>query len=120
MSSSAGVLPERAVSLRRMEGSGWSRFMLPIAGVLVVVGLAVFNVNAEAALNGAAVECDGTPMKPGQRCVYGGGGGRGVSYEEEKENEAQEERIAYAGAGLCSVGIALFVGKGIATWRRYR
>jgi hypothetical protein len=98
---------------------GGSRFTWFLTYALVVVGMAVFFVNAEAVLNGDAVECDGSRMSPGQGCVYGGGGD-GTSYEEEKANEARDARIGYAGAGVCVLGIALAIGNGVISWRRGR
>lgn len=98
-----------------MRGSGWP-WLRVLAGALVIVGLAMFFINGEALVNGDAVECDGSPMRPGQFCVSASGG-ETHSYVEEKQNEARGERVGYAGAGLGTLGIALFISHGIATRR---
>ncbi len=90
-----------------------------LAYVLVIVGPVMFFINAEAVLNGDAVECDGSPMKPGQWCSSLSGGGS-VSYDEEQRNEARGELVGYAGLGLGTLGIVLFVSHGINTRRRSR
>ncbi|MFD4175137.1 hypothetical protein, partial [Streptomyces anulatus] len=82
-------------------------------------GPVMFFVNAEAVLNGDAVECDGSPMRPGQWCSSFSGGGS-VSYDEEKGSEARGELVGYAGVGLGSLGIVLFVSHGIAARRGSR
>ncbi|GAB2587140.1 hypothetical protein GCM10027168_19900 [Streptomyces capparidis] len=95
------------------------RWLKVLAWVLVIVGPTMFFVNAEAVLNGNAVECDGSPMRPGQWCASFSGG-ESLSYEEEKRNEARGELVGYAGVGLGTLGVVLFVGHGIATRRRSR
>ncbi|MEU3853825.1 hypothetical protein [Streptomyces sp. NPDC029554] len=92
------------------------RWLPVLAYVLVIVGPVMFFINAEAVLNGNAVECDGSPMRPGQWCTSFSGGGS-VSYEEEKKNEARGEIVGYAGVGLGALGIVLFVSHGIARRR---
>ncbi|MEV5383561.1 hypothetical protein [Streptomyces sp. NPDC052721] len=99
-----------------MTAHPWLRVL---AGALVIVGLAMFFINAEALLNGDAVECDGSPMRPGQWCASASGG-ETLSYEEEKKNEARGELVGYAGVGLGTLGIVLFISNGITTWRRNR
>ncbi|MEU6915841.1 hypothetical protein [Streptomyces olindensis] len=91
------------------------RWLKVLAYFLVIVGSAMFFINAEAVVNGNAVECDGSPMRPGQWCTRIGG--ESTSYDEEKKNESQGELVGYAGVGLGSLGIALFVGHGITTRR---
>ncbi|MGW7274544.1 hypothetical protein ACWGH5_28945 [Streptomyces sp. NPDC054864] len=95
------------------------RWLTVLAYVLVVVGAAMFFINAEAVLNGSAVECDGSAMRPGQWCSSLSGGGS-VSYDEEKKNEARGVLVGYVGVGLGSLGILLFVSHGIAARRRTR
>ncbi|MFI7088333.1 hypothetical protein ACIBUR_32655 [Streptomyces anulatus] len=95
------------------------RWLLVLACVLAVVGPVMFFVNAEAVVNGSAVECDGSLMRPGQWCTSFSGGGS-VSYDEEKRNEARGERVGYAGVGFGALGGVLLVSQGIATRRRSR
>ncbi|MFJ4467463.1 hypothetical protein ACIP2X_08190 [Streptomyces sp. NPDC089424] len=90
-----------------------------MAYVLFIVGTVMFFINAEAVLNGNAVECDGSPMRPGQWCASFSGGGS-VSYDEEKQNEAQGELVGHAGIGLAVLGIVLFASHGITARRRRR
>ncbi|MGV9503980.1 hypothetical protein ACWDQ0_37555 [Streptomyces sp. NPDC003642] len=90
-----------------------------LAWVLVIVGPALFFINAEAVMNGDAVQCDGSPMRPGQWCSSFSGGGS-VSYDEEKKSEARVEIFGYAGVGLATLGVVLFVSHGIATRRSSR
>ncbi|KAB2337893.1 hypothetical protein [Actinomadura rudentiformis] len=99
-----------------MRGSRWPWLKI-LAGALVIFGLAMFNINAEAVINGDAVECDGSPMRPDQWCVSAVGGGT-HSYEEEKQSEARGALVGYAGAGLGILGIVLFIGHGITARRR--
>lgn len=100
-----------------MRGS--ERPLLKVLGwALFIVGMATFFINAEALMNGKAVECDGSPMKPGQWCVRVGG--ESLSYDEEKKNEARGELVGYAGVGLGALGIAVFVTNGITTRRGNR
>ncbi|WP_207938628.1 hypothetical protein [Actinomadura darangshiensis] len=84
-----------------------------LAFALVIAGLVMFFVNGEAVVNGAAVECDGSPMRPGQWCMSTSGGGA-TSYDEEKRNEARGKLVGYAGAGVFTLGIVVFIGNGIA------
>ncbi|MFF7206137.1 hypothetical protein [Streptomyces sp. NPDC008141] len=90
-----------------------------LAFVLVIVGSAMFFINAEALLNGDAVECDGSQMRPGQWCTSFSGGGS-LSYDDEKKNEARGELVGYFGVGLGTLGIGLFVRHGIAARRSSR
>ena len=53
-----------------------------LAAALVIVGMAMFFINAEAVVNGDAVECDGSPMRPGQWCASASGG-ESRGYEED-------------------------------------
>ncbi|WP_327686196.1 hypothetical protein [Streptomyces sp. NBC_00467] len=85
-----------------------------LAFVLVIIGSAVFFINAEALLNGDAVECDGSQMRPGQWCTSFSGG------DEEKKNESRGELVGYFGVGLGTLGIGLFVSHGIAARRSSR
>ncbi|MFI9613263.1 hypothetical protein ACIHCM_16590 [Streptomyces sp. NPDC052023] len=95
------------------------RWLKVLACVLFIVGPVMFFINAEAVLNGNAVECDGSPMRPGQWCASFSGGGS-VSYDEEKKNEARGELVGYVGVGLGTLGIVLLVSDGITTRRRSR
>ncbi|MGS2589334.1 hypothetical protein [Streptomyces hebeiensis] len=85
---------------------------------LFIVGGPMFFINGEAVLNGEAVECDGSLMRPGQWCARVGDESR--SYDEEKKAEARGELVGYAGAGLVTLGIVVFIGNGIATRRGNR
>ncbi|MGI5379757.1 hypothetical protein ACQEV2_36990 [Streptomyces sp. CA-251387] len=49
-----------------------------LAMALVSIGMAMFFINAEAVVNGDAVECDGSPMSPGQWCMRTRDSGVGV------------------------------------------
>ncbi|MEV6371359.1 hypothetical protein AB0L86_31205 [Micromonospora musae] len=89
-----------------------------LAFALVSVGMAIVFINAEALSNGDAVECDGSPMRPGQVCVRVGGGG--TSYDEEKRNEARGEVAGYAGVGIGILGIVLLISNGISMRRGNR
>ncbi|WP_326810693.1 hypothetical protein OIE62_28280 [Streptomyces scopuliridis] len=134
--------------------------------------MTTFFINAEALTNGDAVECDGSPMRPGQWCVRVGG--ESLSYDEEKKNEeaariggaasrgdgrrlaalssvnnaprclppppchacpsprsflhptyprgleARGELVGYAGVGLGTLGIVVFISNGITTRRGNR
>ncbi|MGW7290018.1 hypothetical protein ACWGH4_31585 [Streptomyces sp. NPDC054847] len=100
-----------------MRSSG--RPSLKVLGwALFIVGMTTFFINAEALMNGKAVECDGSPMRPGQWCVRVGD--ESLSYDEEKKNEARGELVGYAGVGLGALGIAVFVTNGITTRRGNR
>ncbi|MFK4593338.1 hypothetical protein [Streptomyces pristinaespiralis] len=113
-------LPFAAVCMRLQGGEMTTRpWLTVLAYVLVIVGSTMFFVNAEALLNGDAVECDGSPMRPGQWCASFSGG-ESFSYDEEKENEAWGEIVGYAGVGLGALGIALFTSLWITTRRRNR
>lgn len=90
-----------------------------LAYVLLVVGPVMFFINAGAVLNGNAVECDGSPMRPGQWCSSFSGGGS-VSYDEEKKNEARGELLGYAGVSLAALGIVVSAGHSVAARRRRR
>lgn len=92
-----------------MATTPWVRVL---AFALAIVGMAMFFINAEAVVNGDAVECDGSPMRPGQSCVSFSGG-ETLSYDEEKKSEARGEVVGYAGVGLGALGIVLFIGHGI-------
>ncbi|MGX1675884.1 hypothetical protein [Streptomyces sp. NPDC055400] len=81
--------------------------------------MTMFFINAEAFVNGDAVECDGSPMTPGQWCASASGG-ETLSYDEERKNEARGELVGYAGVGLGTLGIVLFISHGITTRRRNR
>lgn len=94
-------------------------YLKVLAYVLFIVGLVMFFINAEAVMNGNVVECDGSPMRPGQWCTSFSGGGS-VSYDEEEKNEARGELVGYAGVGLSILGIVLFVGHGISARRSRR
>ncbi|QIP82748.1 hypothetical protein GLX30_00120 [Streptomyces sp. Tu 2975] len=87
-----------------------------LAWGLFILGMTTFFINAEALMNGNAVECDGSPMRPGQWCVRVGG--ESHSYDEEKKNEARGELVGYAGVGLGTLGIAVFITNEITTRRR--
>ncbi|MET9423314.1 hypothetical protein ABZY06_21700 [Streptomyces sp. NPDC006540] len=89
-----------------------------LAWGLFIVGTTTFFINAEALMNGKAVECDGSPMRPGQWCVKVGG--ESHSYDEEKKNEARGELVGYAGVGLGTLGIAVFITNEITTRRGNR
>ncbi|WP_234048004.1 hypothetical protein [Streptomyces liliifuscus] len=72
----------------RSSGRPW----LGVLGwALFIVGMTTFFINAEALTNGDAVECDGSPMRPGQWCEQRGG--ESLSYDEEKKNEARGELV---------------------------
>jgi hypothetical protein len=86
-----------------------------VGSALLIVGMATFFINAEALMNGDAVECDGRPMRPGQWCARVGDESR--SYEEEKKNEASGELIGYAGMGLGTLGVVVLVSNAIAVRR---
>ncbi|WP_228472840.1 hypothetical protein [Streptomyces cyaneochromogenes] len=66
-------------------------------------------------MNGEAVECDGSPVSPGQWCVRAGG--ESLSHDEEKENAARGELVGYAGVGLGALGVVVFISEGITTLR---
>ncbi|GGX18187.1 hypothetical protein [Streptomyces lomondensis] len=101
-----------------MRGSGqpWLRIL---GWALFIVGMTMFFINAEALMNGDAVECDGSPMRPGQWCVSFSGG-ESLSYDEEKQNEARGELVGYAGVGLSALGIVVFISNEITTRRGHR
>jgi hypothetical protein len=96
----------------RNAGKPWLR-ILGLA--LLIVGMATFFINAEAFMNGDAVECDGRPMRPGQWCARVGDESR--SYDEEKKNEASGELIGYAGVGLGTLGVVVLISNAIAARR---
>ncbi|MGQ4727601.1 MULTISPECIES: hypothetical protein [Streptomyces] len=93
------------------------QWLTVLACVLVIVGPVTFFINAEAVLNGDAVECDGSPMRPGQLCVSYSGGDT-LDYEEEKRSEARGELAGYAGVGLGALGAVLLASRGITGKRR--
>ncbi|WP_234365514.1 hypothetical protein [Streptomyces sp. RTd22] len=62
--------------------------------------MTAFFINAEALMNGDAVECDGSPMSPGQWCVRVGG--ESLSYDEQKKNEARGNSSATPGRASAS------------------
>lgn len=99
----------------RSSGRPWLRVL---AGALVIVGMTMFFINAEALVNGDAVECDGSPMNPGQWCTSVGG--ETLSYDEEKKNEARGELVGYTGVGLGTLGIVLFISNAVTTRRGSR
>ncbi|MFR9727534.1 hypothetical protein ACL02R_29855 [Streptomyces sp. MS19] len=95
------------------------RWLVLLAWVLFIVGPTMFFINAEAVVNGQAVECDGSPMEPDQLCVsFSGGESR--TYEEEKRSEARGERVGYAGLGIAALGVVLFLSHRITGPRRRR
>ena len=99
----------------RSSGRPWLRVL---GWALIIVGMTAFFINAEALMNGDAVECDGSLMRPGQWCVRVGG--ESFSYDEEKKNEAHGELVGYAGAGLGVLGIVVFISDGITRRRGNR
>ncbi|WP_028813278.1 hypothetical protein [Streptomyces flavidovirens] len=99
----------------RSSGRPWLRVL---GWALFIVGMTMFFINAEALMNSNAVECDGSPMRPGQWCMRVGG--ESFSYDEEKKNEARGELVGYAGVGLGTLGIVVFISDGITTRRENR
>lgn len=99
----------------RSSGRPWLRVL---GWALFIVGMTMFFINAEALVNGAAVECDGSPMRPAQWCVRAGG--ESLSYDEEKKNEARGELVGYAGVGLGALRGVVFISEGITTRRGNR
>ncbi|MET9670632.1 hypothetical protein ABZY19_35615 [Streptomyces sp. NPDC006475] len=93
--------------------------LVVLAVVLVIVGSAMFFINAETFLNGHAVECEGSPMRSDNWCVNFRSG-EIDSYGEVKKNEGRGELIGYSGAGVGILGIVLFVSHGITMRRRSR